>query len=151
MSNALLSWMLPGVTSVSSTKPFLSHTVCASYSKHFLCTPLWKTSLSGSVVETVTSFSLGGLLSSSNGFLSWFSLSLLISSLSCFSYALAGSLRDCLFDLLFGVGVGFNVGAVDEHGFRRQISCCSNLFEYPVEYFLHRARLESMLEIVANR
>ena len=41
-SKATLSWTFPGVTTVSSTKPFLPQAVCASYANCRLWSPLYE-------------------------------------------------------------------------------------------------------------
>lgn len=59
---ALESGILPGLTTKSNTKLFLSHAVLAEYANTFLCSPLWKTPHSLSVILCFILFSLIVLL-----------------------------------------------------------------------------------------
>ena len=62
-----------------------------------------------------------------------------------------GGNMNLLLDFLVFIGVGFDVRAVDEHGFGIKVTFVGDFIKNPVEYLVNRFRVESVAEIVAQR
>ena len=58
---------------------------------------------------------------------------------------------NCLFGLLFQIGICFDVGSVHKNSFCVQIPFLCRSFQYPAEHILHRGVVEPALEVIAHR
>ena len=57
---------------------------------------------------------------------------------------------NCLFGLLFQIGICFDVGSVHKNSFCVQIPFLCRSFQYPAEHILHRGVVEPALEVIAH-
>ena len=133
--------------------------VCASYAKHFLCSPLWNNPLSGSALDSTTTFFFSAALgrsSPSSSFLSFFS-AFFLCVVSGFAFLIQLSmipfrrLWNGLLHSLLQIRARLDVRSIHELRLCRQVSRTGGFLQDSPEHAFDRFVCESMPECVADR